>query len=325
MAPWRVVITDFTDSEYEIEARVFARSGLDIDLVTAAESRERGLRAATADADALLVQFATIDRALIESLTSCRVISRYGIGVDMIDLDAASACGIPVANVPDFCIDEVSTQTIGFVIDLNRHTLELSAHVRSGLWGSRPPVAAPRRLSGQTLGIVGFGAIGRQVSSKAEALGLTVLAYDPYLKPEAAANVALVSLTELLERSDYVSLHCPLNESTRGLIGEAELARMKRTAYLLNLSRGPVVDQDALVHALASGGIEGAALDVLVTEPPAPGDPILQLDNVIVTPHTASWSVESAQKLRHDAAQNVVAALTGDVPRSVVNRDQLRR
>ena len=106
---------------------------------------------------------------------------------------------------------------------------------------------------------------------------------------------------------------------------EAELALMKRTAYLLNLSRGPVVDQDALVHALASGGIEGAALDVLVTEPPAPGDPILQLDNVIVTPHTASWSVESAQKLRHDAAQNVVAALTGDVPRSVVNRDQLRR
>ena len=325
MARWRVVVTDFTEPGNDIESGVFAAAGLDVDLVPAEESRRRGLAGTTAGADALLVQFATIDRALIETLTSCRVISRYGIGVDMIDLDAAGQAGIPVANVPDFCIDEVSTQTVGFLIDLNRRSLGLDRFVHAKGWGSGPPpVTAPRRLSGQTLGIVGLGAIGREVARKAHALGLRILACDPFATAGQTPYVTLVSLPELLAASDYLTLHCPLTDATRGLIGAAELAMMKPGASLLNLSRGPVVRQDALVEALRSGRLEGAALDVLEVEPPDPGDPILGLDNVIVTPHSSSWSLESAQELRRSAAENVVAALRGEAPRSVVNRAQLR-
>jgi D-3-phosphoglycerate dehydrogenase len=325
MPRWRVVMTDFTEPGHEIESRVFAESGLDIELVGAQESAEKGLLATTTGAHALLVQFAQIDQALIDTLGSCRVISRYGIGVDMVDLDAAGAAGIPVANVPDFCIDEVSTQTIGFLIDVNRRTIALDRHVHEKRWGTAPPaVSAPRRLAGQTLGVVGLGAIGREVARKAQALGLQVLAHDPFATLDPAAGVTMVPLGELLTGSDYVTLHCPLNDATRGLIGPAELAAMKPTSYLLNLSRGPVVQQDALVHALRSGAIEGAALDVLVTEPPDASDPILGLDNVIITPHSSSWSVESAQQLRHDAAENVVVALSGGEPRSIVNRAQLR-
>jgi D-3-phosphoglycerate dehydrogenase len=325
MTQWRVVMTDFTEPGHEIESEVFAESGLDIELVGAEESRERGLADTTAGAHALLVQFAQIDQGLIDTLTSCRVISRYGIGVDMVDLDAAGAAGIPVANVPDFCIDEVSTQTIGFLIDLNRRSLPLDRHVHAKRWGAPLPVAPPRRLSGQTLGIVGLGAIGREVARKAQALNLRILAHDPYAAVDGASGISLVSLPELLSQSDYVTLHCPLNDSTRGLIGAVELAAMKPSASLLNLSRGPVVDQEALVDALRAGEIEGAALDVLTTEPPGRDDPILTLDNVIITPHSSSWSVESSRQLRRDAAQNVVVALSGGQPRSIVNRLQLRK
>ncbi len=323
MARWRVVVTDFTETGYDIESAVFADSGLDIDIVPAEESARRGLAETTVGAHALLVQFATIDRALIETLTSCRVISRYGIGVDMIDLEAAGRAGIPVANVPDYCIDEVSTQTVGFLIDLNRRTLPLDRYVHAGHWGSGPlPVAPPRRLSNQTLGIVGLGAIGREVARKAQALGLRILACDPFATA-GQAGVRVVPLPELLAESDYVTVYCPLNDSTRGLIGAAELAMMKPGANLLNLSRGPVVQQEALVDALRSGHLEGAALDVLDVEPPRAGEPILDLANVIVTPHASSWSVESARELRQRAAENIVTALRGDRPRFVVNRTQL--
>ena len=323
MTSFRVVLTDFTDPDQHIETDVFKRSGLDISLVRAEPGTDRDLAILAPHADALLVQFAQVRKDVIDSLQNCKVISRYGIGVDMIDLEAAAARGIPVANVPDFCIDEVSTQTIGFLIDLNRHTHELDDYVRTGGWGHRPvPCAAPRRLVGQVLGIVGLGAIGREVARKATALGLTVLAHDPYLQ-SAPAAVTLVDLDTLLQRSDYVTLHCPLLPQTRGLIGAAAFAQMKSTAYLLNLSRGPVVDQDALLAALTDGSIAGAAVDVLTTEPPAVDDPLLSLPNLLVTPHSSSWSAESSEQLRHDAAANVVEALSGRLPASIVNRSLL--
>lgn len=321
MASWRVVITDFTEPGHDIESAVFASSGMDIDVVGADQTARRGLAAATAGADALLVQFATIGPALIESLTRCQVISRYGIGVDMIDLAAAARAGIPVANVPDFCIDEVSTQAIGFLIDLNRRTVPLNAHVHAGRWGTPPRVTPPRRVAGQVLGIVGLGAIGRAVAVKAQALGLRVLAHDPYAS--GAPGVEMAGLDELLAQADYLSLHCPLTEQTRGLIGAAQLSAMKPTAYLLNLARGPVVDQAALLASLEAGQLAGAALDVLATEPPAADDPLLGRDDVLLTPHSASWSAESAEQLRRDAAQNVVDVLAGRTPRSVVNATQV--
>ncbi|MCX6029277.1 MAG: C-terminal binding protein [Chloroflexi bacterium] len=327
MSPFKVVITDFGDADNDLEAAVLHGSGLDINIVRLQTKVPEELIPHVADADAVIVQWASVNRKVIEAMTRCKVISRYGIGVDMVDLQAAADHGIPVANVPDFCIEEVSDSTIGFILDLNRRTFVLDRWVRSGGWGSTRPIPywPPSRLRGQTLGIVGLGNIGRMVAQKAGCLGLKLLSHDPYVKPEQAAElgVELVTLDELLRRSDYVSLHCPLIAETRGLIGAAQLALMKPTACLINMSRGPVVVQSALYEALVNHKITGAALDVLEVEPPKPDDPLLQLDNVITTPHAASGSTQAVVELRTEVAKNVVDALQGKLPRSIVNRKAL--
>jgi D-3-phosphoglycerate dehydrogenase len=324
VAQFKVVITDFGSSDNDLEQAVLNASGLDYNLVRLNYSTSDLLIPHINDADALIVQWAKIDRRAIESLTRCKVISRYGVGVDMIDLKAAGEHAIPVANVPDFCVDEVSTHAIGFLLMLNRHMLLHHEHVKAGKWGG---VAGgpPARLAGQTLGVVGLGNIGRAVVHKAKGFDLHILGYDPYLSPKKAAELGVepVEWETLLSRSDYITLHCPLTEETRHLVSKAQLAMMKPSAYLLNLSRGPVVDQSALYEALVNQQIAGAALDVLEQEPPLPNDPILGLDNVIFTPHTSSWSAASLEQLRRQTAQNVVDALRGETPYSVVNRKEL--
>ena len=327
MSPFKVVITDFGDPDHSLEAGVLHGSGLDINLVRLQTRVPEELIPHVKDADALIVQWASVNRKVIESMTQCKVISRYGIGVDMVDLQAAGEHGIVVANVPDFCIDEVSDSTIGFLFTLNRRIFVLDRWVRSGGWGSTRPIPywPPARLRGQTLGVVGLGNIGRAVARKAGGLGLKLLGYDPYVKPEQIADLGLelTSLDDLLRRSDYVTLHCPLVAETRGLIGAAQLALMKPTACLINMARGPVVVQSAIYDALVNHTITAAALDVLDPEPPDPNDPLLQLDNVIVNPHASSGSIEAAAQLRHDTAQNVVDMLSGKLPRSIVNRKAL--
>ena len=324
MSQLKLVITDFTEPDNQYEEEELQASGLDIQLVRLNTRSPEELIPHVSDADGLLVQFTQITRQVIESLRKCRVISRYGIGVDMIDLEAATEHGIPVCNVPDFCMDEVSTHTIGFLLNLNRHILPHHLHVRSGNWG-HPPGGAPARLPGQVLGVVGLGNIGRVVARKAKCLGLKVLASDPYLESEQAGvlDVELVELSDLLRRSDYVTLHCPLIAKTHHLIGPVQLAIMKPSAFLINMARGPIVDQAALYRALVDGIIAGAALDVLEQEPPAPDDPLLQLDNVLFTPHTSSWSAKSIVHLRRDTARNAVDVFQGRTPRSVVNRKGL--
>ena len=327
MSSFKVVLTDFGDPDHSLEAGVLHGSGLDINLVRLQTREPAELIPVVADADALMVQWATINRTVIEALTRCKVISRYGIGVDMVDLQAAGEHGIPVANVPDFCMEEVSDSTIGFIFDLSRRHFVLDRYVRAGGWGSGRalPNWPPPRLRGQILGIVGLGNIGRVVAHKAGCLGLKLFGIDPYVTPEQAAElgVELVTLDDLLRRADYVTLHCPLNDETRGLIGAAQLAQMKPTACLINMARGPVVVQAALYDALVNHTITAAALDVLEQEPPQPDDPLLQLDNVIITPHTSSGSVEAVLQLRRDTAQNVVDMLSGKLPRSIVNRKAL--
>jgi D-3-phosphoglycerate dehydrogenase len=325
MSQFKVVITDFSEPDYSIEAEVLAASGLDIELVRLNARTPEELLPAATDADGLIVQWMKITRSVLEKLTKCKVISRYGIGVDMVDLKAAGELGIPVCNVPDYCIEEVSTQTLAFVLALNRHTLIHNAHVHSGKWGGVPG-GTPARLAGQTIGIVGLGNIGREVARKVVTLGLRILGYDPYLPPERASalGVELTDLDNLLRQSDYVCLHCPLTDETRHLIGKAQLALMKPTSYLINVSRGPVVDQAALIQALQARRIKGAALDVLEQEPPQPDDPLLALDNVILSPHLASWTSESIVQLRRDTARNVITVLGGGQPRSIVNLRDLR-
>jgi D-3-phosphoglycerate dehydrogenase len=326
MPPYTVILTDFGEADWDLETQVLRESGLDLNLIRLETKAPEQLIPQVSSADALLVQWATINSSVIEAMPRCKVISRYGIGVDMIDLDAASQRGVIVANVHDYCIEEVSTQTIGFLIDLNRHTVRMNEHVRAGRWGSAPaPYGAPRRLKGQTLGIIGMGNIGRVVAQKAGCLGLKLQAYDPYARPEALAglDVELIGLEQLLRSSDYVSIHCPLVEETRKLIGAPQLAMMQPEAYLVNMARGPIVDQAALYQALASNSIAGAAVDVLEQEPPDPNDPLLQLPNLIITPHASSWSRESLVQLRRGTAQNVVDVLQDRLPRSVVNRKAL--
>jgi len=324
VSQFKVVITDFGEPDYALEAEVLKASSLDIELVRIQARTPEELCPTVADADGLIVQWVKITRQVMDKLTKCRVISRYGIGVDMVDLEAATEHGVMVCNVPDYCIEEVSTHTITFLLSLNRHLMILHAHVSSGKWGGVPG-GAPSRLAGQVIGVVGLGNIGREVARKAGCLGLKVLGHDPYLAPEVAKalGIELVGLKDLLRRSDYVSLHCPLTDETRHLIAQAQLALMKPSAYLINMARGPVVDQLALYQALTVGTIKGAALDVFEQEPPSPDDPLLKLDNVILTPHAASWTAEAGAQLRRDAARNVVTVLQGKLPKSIVNRKAL--
>jgi D-3-phosphoglycerate dehydrogenase len=326
MSPHTIILTDFGEPDWDLELQVLRASGLDFNLIRLEAKAPEQLIPQVATAEALIVQWANINSQVIEAMPHCKVISRYGIGVDMIDLAAASERGIIVANVHDYCIEEVSTQTIGFVIALNRHIVRMNDHVRAGRWGVAPaPHGAPYRLKDQMLGIIGLGNIGRAVAQKAGCLGLKLLAYDPYTNPVSLAglDVELVGLEELLRRSDYVSIHCPLVEETRKLIGATQLAMMKSDAYLINMARGPIVDQTALYNALVDNLIAGAALDVLEQEPPDPSEPLLQLSNLITTPHTSSWSRESLIQLRRGTVQNVVDVLQDRLPRSVVNRKAL--
>lgn len=324
MAQFKVVLTDFGSPDNDLEAAELRDSGLDIELVRLNAKTPDQLFGHVEDADALIVQWTPITRDVIDRLTKCKVISRYGIGVDMIDLAAAGEHGIMVCNTPDYCIEEVSTHTIGFLLMLNRHMLLHHQHVKAGKWGGVGG-GAPMRLSNQTLGVVGLGNIGRAVVQRASCLGLKVIAYDPYVDAERAAQVGAekAEWEDLLRRSDYVTIHCPLTAETRHLVSTAQFALMKPTAYLINMARGPIVDQAALYRALVDQTIAGAAADVLDKEPPPADEPLLGLDNVIFTPHTSSWSAESIVQLRRETARNVVTALQGKPPRSIVNRKEL--
>lgn len=273
------------------------------------------------DADALLVVAAPITARVIESLGRCRVIGRFGAGLDNIDLAAATAAGVQVLNVPAASVQEVSDHALAMILALGRRLMSLDAAVRDGRWSSVVDDGRTRRLRAQVVGIVGVGRIGGALARKLAALGLEVLAYDPLVSEEAlrACSATQVELAELLRRSDYVSVNAPLTPETRGMLGEAELALMKPTAYLINVSRGGIVDHAALVAALQEGRIAGAGIDALEREPPAPEDPLLQLPNVILSPHAAYYSTDSLEELRQTVLEDVLGVLAGQPPRNPVN------
>ena len=274
-------------------------------------------------ADALLVTYAKITAEMIGQMTRCRIISRFGIGVDNVDLPAATAAGIVVTKVPDYCIDEVSDHALAFVLALARKIPFANAQVHAGRW-EMPAVVPIHRLRGSVLGLVGFGRIPQLVAPKAASFGFKVVAYDPYVASEifTRAGVESVDFARLLDVSDFISIHSPLLPETRNLFNADAFRRMKPTAYLVNTARGPIVDEAALAEALDAGQLAGAALDVMPQEPPS-GSPLLGRANVILTPHISFYSEESLVELQTKAAEEVLAVLTGKAPRNPVNPEVL--
>lgn len=272
------------------------------------------------EADGLMVTFANIDRDMIQDLNRCRVIGRFGIGVDNIDVDAATEAGIQVCYVPDYCLDEVSDHAMALLLSLARKTVYSDGLVRKDRWEGR--AAAPMwRIRGRTIGLVGLGKIPQKLVPKAQAFGLKVIAYDPFIAADVAAalDVEMVDFEALLARSDYISIHAPLTEDTNQLFDGAAFRQMRPEALLINTARGPLVDEQALAEALDQGQLAGAALDVLSVEPPQSDCPLLNRDNVIVTPHIAYYSEDALFDLQTKAAQDVASVLNGKAPQYPVN------
>jgi D-3-phosphoglycerate dehydrogenase len=312
-----VAVADSVFPNLDVARQVVGGIGADLQLATDA-SPESILRVAT-PADALLVTYAKITADMIGQMKRCRIISRFGIGVDNVDLDAATAAGIVVTKVPDYCIDEVSDHAMALLLALVRKIPSSNAQVHAGRWEMKAVVPI-HRLRGRVLGLVGFGRIPQLVAPKAKAFGLRVIVYDPFVPVDVLARerVEQVDFDELLAQSDYISIHTPLLPETKNLFSTGAFSKMKPGAHLINTARGPIVDEQALARALDAGQLAGAALDVMPQEPPA-GSPLLGRENVIITPHTSFYSEESLLELQRKAAEEVVAVLTGKRPRNPVN------
>jgi D-3-phosphoglycerate dehydrogenase len=311
-----IVYSEFPDTSVEsevlqaIDATVLHTRGLDTP-----EQLE-----AARQADALMVSTHKVPASLLATLERCRIVSRVGTGLDAIDIPAATERGIWVTNVPDYSVDEVSTHAITLLLALARRLPRVLESMRQGEWDSRRARPFPR-LKGQTLGLLGFGRIAQAVAGKARGLGLEVIAHDPFVSPQAmeAAGVRAVDAETLWRSADFISLHTPLLPATRAIVNAQALAQMKPTAYLINTARGPLVDEDALIDAVRSERIAGAALDVLTVEPPAPDQPLLHDERIIVTPHYAWYSEAANHDVRVRGAEEVVRVLRGERPRNPAN------
>jgi D-3-phosphoglycerate dehydrogenase / 2-oxoglutarate reductase len=316
-----VAVADSVFPNLDLARAVVSRAGAELRL--ASQPTPEGIVAAAKEADALLVTYAKINADMIREMKRCKIISRFGIGVDNVDIEAATRQGIVVTKVPDYCIDEVSDHAMALLLSLVRKIPFSSARAHAGRW-EMPAVTPIHRLRGTVLGLVGFGRIPQLVAPKAKAFGMRVMAYDPYvpLNVMEQAGVGRLEFPELLKISDYISIHSPLLPETHHLFSDEVFRQMKPGALIVNTSRGPVVDEAALARALDAKQLAGAALDVLEQEPPV-NSPLFGRDNVILTPHTSFYSVESLEELQTKAAEEVVRVLSGQPPRNPVNPEAL--
>jgi D-3-phosphoglycerate dehydrogenase len=305
-----------TDSPFpSLEPAKAALERIDPELRMAKSASAEDILAVARDADAVLVTYAKLSGDLLRQLRKCKAIGRFGLGVDNIDIAAARELGITVTYVPDYCMHEVSDHAMALLLALCRKIVQSNALVQAGRW-EIAPVVPIHRLAGRVLGLVGFGNIPRTLAPKAKAFGLRVVAHDPYVSPQvlSAAEVEGMSLDRLLEISDIVSIHAPLMPATRGLFNAEVLQKMKKGALLINTARGPLVDEAALVAALDAGHLGGAALDVVTVEPLPKESKLVGRDNVILTPHTAFYSVEALNELQTKCAADVARVLSGEPP-----------
>jgi len=314
----KVVLTDYVWDSLDVE-----RTTLDglATLVALKTKTPAEFLPETTDCDALLNTYAgPITADVMKQMPRCRIIARYGIGVDTIDLEAATAAGIIVTNNPTYCIEEVAEHTMALLLACARKVPFYERHVRGGRW-ELPPGKPIFRLVGRTLGLVGFGNIARAVAVRAAAFGLRILYYDPFVKAgQFPAPGEKHELAALLRESDFVSVHPPLSPETRGMMNDTTFAQMKPTAFLINCARGPIVDTAALVRALDAGRIAGCALDTTDPEPLPDSHPLRGRDNVIVTPHAAWYSEQAMVGLQAGAPSEVRRVLTGEWPVNVLNR-----
>lgn len=314
-----IAITDWTFPDLRVERAVLEAAGCQL---LAQQCRtEAELIALVANADAVITQFARVNANVIAAMSRSRVIVRYGIGVDNVDLDAARARGIPVANIPDYCIDEVADHTLGFILGLTRQVVTHTVALRANQWGLAVPLNEMKALRDLTVGVVGLGRIGREVVRRLLPFKCQILVYDPNVSLDdiRATGANTASLDGLLANSDVLTLHCPSTPTTRRVISAAALEKMKPGSLLINVARGDLVDTTALIAALESGRLGGAALDVFDLEPLPLEHPLRRLPNVIIAPHIASASPTAVHKLRSGAATLAALAARGELPMNIVN------
>ena len=305
-----------TDSPFpSLDPAKKALEDANAEVVQAPSSSEEDIIKAAENADAILVTYAKLNENILRSLKNCKAIGRFGIGVDNIDLKVAGELGISVNYVPDYCLDEVSDQAMAMIISMARKIPQSNKLVQSGRW-EMPAVVPMYRLRGKTVGLIGFGNIPRLMTPKAQAFGFNVIASDPYAPKELFEKygVESVSMDELYERSDFISVHAPLLPETKGLVNKDAFKKMKDTAVIVNTARGPLINEKDLIEALDKNEIGGAGLDVVETEPLPENSPLIGRDNVILAPHTAFYSVEALEELQTKAASDVARVLNGEEP-----------
>jgi D-3-phosphoglycerate dehydrogenase / 2-oxoglutarate reductase len=306
---------------YSYEERLALKLGASLILATVRTEPE--IIAACSGCEVVLVEHADtpVNKSVIDRLDACRLIVKYAVGVDNVDISAATGRGIVVCHTPNFCIEEVSDHAVALLLALARRIVQFNDHVKAGGWAELTIDPPLRRTRNRVLGLVGFGRIARLVAQKMKGFGVKILAFDPFLDPEAveAQGTTPVDIETLFAEADYISVHTPLTKSTRHSIGAKLLARMKPTSFLINTSRGPVIDEAALCDALREKRIAGAALDVTEIEPLPGSSPLRSFKNVILTPHFAANSVESLDDLRYAGGAAIEAFCKGYWPEFVVN------
>jgi len=315
----KISITDCDQGFIDPEREIIEGAGLELTVHQTLDPA--GVIKIAKDSDAIICQYADINRSVLKSMKRCKVVSRYGVGLDNIDVEAATEYGIKVLHVPYFCFQDVANHTMGLILNLSRNIKGIDHQIRATSKNKQVDYGEMlnymdnvERPIKQTIGIIGLGKIGTQVAKRANVIGYNVVACDPYLPSEiiSAWNARKVDLDELLKMSDFVSIHCPLNEETQGMIGEKEISLMKETAYLINTARGKIVDEKALIKAMKAKKIKGAALDVLEKEPILKNHEFLKMNNVILTPHVGFYSKTSLLELKTKTALYTVNALKGE-------------
>jgi D-3-phosphoglycerate dehydrogenase len=315
------VTFDLADNMYTLEKE--ALDLIDAEIIEVNASSEEEFIAEAKDADAIIGRGRQITKNIINSLNNCRVISLGSVGADTVDIDAATAKGIPVTNVPDTFIEEVADHTMMLLLASFRRLNVMDKMVRENRWAEgRPLISEFPRLWGQTLGFISFGHVAKAVSKRAKAFGLHMIAFDPYIEELVMTDYGvepISTLEEMLSKSDFVSMHAPSTQEVHHLMSDQQFKSMKRSALFINNGRGPTVDESALIKALEQDWIAGAGLDVLEQEPPDTDNPLLHMENVILTPHIASASQRMAPETRRRVGKEISLVLSGRWPKSCVN------